>query len=310
MLAFMLVEPGVVSGEEHRYRIATVPMVSGTAIRMLYPWRAWGMTQRWSAACERPAFSTPALIHDGPAWLGNATRWVRCWSEGGNFRIEIAGFDELLLLDNGRKLVYEGEPEVDSELLEEVVLGPGMILALACHGVFSLHASAICFHKSACAFVGESGLGKSTLVRYLQEHVGPDCQRIGDDILPLESGPTRPNALPHFPQLKLSMEEQVPHDFPERVPLAAVYVLDTRSGQNAEGVRISNLPPHASTAALVRHSVASRLFTPTLLEQHLTFCAKAARQIPVRMLSYPRRFDVLPAVCEALAVDLETVAGE
>ena len=194
-------------------------------------------------------------------------------------------------------------------LFEEVVLGPGMILALAWHGVFSLHASAFAGRGAGGALVGESGRGKSTLARYLEEQGGPDWQRLADDILPLELGSERPHALPHFPQLKLAPEEQMRLESPERVPLAAVYVLDTTEGDAAEPVRIKSLPPHAAAAALVRHTVAGRLFPPAVLERHLTFCTTVAGQVPVRVLNYPRRFNILAAVREALADDLRKIVS-
>ena len=59
--------------------------------------------------------------------------------------------------------------------------------------------------------------------------------------------------------------------------------------------------------ALVSHTVAARLFGKDLLAQHLAFCAQAAAQMPVRRLAYPRRFDTLPRVRDALAADLETL---
>ena len=52
--------------------------------------------------------------------------------------------------------------------------------------------------------------------------------------------------------------------------------------------------------ALIRHTVAARLFDKPLLAAHLDFCAEAAARIPVWRLAYPHRRDVLPQVRDAI----------
>jgi hypothetical protein len=59
-----------------------------------------------------------------------------------------------------------------------------------------------------------------------------------------------------------------------------------------------------AAVALIRHTVAARLFEPDLLRQHTAFCAEAAGNTPVRLLGYPRKFTWLPGIADRLGADL------
>ena len=104
-------------------------------------------------------------------------------------------------------------------------------------------------------------------------------------------------ALPRFPQLKLPITAQPGLTFPEKIPLAAVYLLD-----KGPVIHIEAAGPASAALTLASHSVAARLFDRQLLGAHLDFCAQAAAA--VRRLVYPRIYAELPAVWQALRADL------
>jgi hypothetical protein len=129
---------------------------------------------------------------------------------------------------------------------------------------------------------------------------------MADDTVAAEfsAGPT---ALTHFPQLKLGKHEQPWHHFPEKLPLAAVYWLD-RGGsvcKGATGVELQSLSRRDATLVLMRHTMAGRLFGPSLVERHLDFCVKVSKDVAVRRLTYPFRPEVLSEISDALLADLE-----
>ena len=60
------------------------------------------------------------------------------------------------------------------------------------------------------------------------------------------------------------------------------------------------LDGYAAVLALVRHTVAARLFTAELLRQHVDACARLAASADVVRLRYPHRHEALAQVKAAL----------
>ena len=117
-----------------------------------------------------------------------------------------------------------------------------------------------------------------------------------DDILPVFSSPQGVAALPHFPQLKLPAADQYPLDAPAVLPLGAVYVLSAP----APAVEIRPLGHRQAMPAMIRHTIATRLFDRRLLAAHLAFCAGVAARVPVWSLAYPHQPEGLPQVREMI----------
>jgi hypothetical protein len=191
-------------------------------------------------------------------------------------------------------------------VIVEAMLGPALTLALAQRDVWCWHASAVLIDGRAVAFLGESGQGKSTLARWLNQQNRETWQRIGDDILPVAAAEDGVDVLPHFPQLKVAADKQPSLGLPERIPLAAVYVLGRPAHGTETEIAINPLSAQEGALALVRHTVASRLFDADLLTKQLDFCVQAAADIPLRQLIYPLRAEALPLVEQALRQDLRS----
>lgn len=186
-------------------------------------------------------------------------------------------------------------------------------LWLESRGVTVLHAGAVARGGRAVAFVGPSGIGKSTLCAEL---VADGWSFVADDGLAVDedaAGAWR--CLPGPPWLRLwpsALEgrwgraaEGLPrvHGTLEkrRLPvtggpaggegecpdLAAVYVLDRRPpGEGA--VAVEPLPPREALLGLVEHSLAAApLAALGLAAARLDRLARAAARVPVRRLRYP-----------------------
>ena len=249
------------------------------------------------------------MIYQGSHWVGRAHREVACLSSPASYRLNIEGVGHFAVAADGKVSQISEEPNVEPGIVAETMLGPVLMLALALRSTYCLHAGAVTVGGRTIAFVGESGRGKSTLAAFLGAEGGRVWQRAADDVLPVLLEGAELMARPHFPQLKLKPEEQPALGLPEQIPLAAVYVLgelaDERSGVSPE---IRPLSCSQAALALIRHTIAARLFDKQLLARHTDFCAAAASRIPVRRLVYPRRYDVLPQVRELLAADLDKIA--
>jgi len=249
--------------------------------------------------CEtKPREARAKLLYQGPGWVAGGLHQVECTLSDQGFRLEIAGVGVFRVAPDGSSFCgTDTDPDVDPEHLSQTAVGPPLVLALALQDAFCLHASAVTDGRSAVAFVGRSGTGKSSLAYLLATQPGLGWMRLADDVLAVEESARWPIALPRFPQLKLEAREQPWLDQPERLPLAAAYLLDRPTAR----VELRPLSPRDAAVALMHHTVAARLFSPALVERHLDFCARIAEQIPVSRLSYPWRLDVAPEISRALA---------
>ena len=242
-------------------------------------------------------------VYRGPGWLGQAWREVQCSRGPSGYLIRVDERSLELAIDHRGHCVAvrDGDrspgpctDELD-ELLMETVLGPGLILALALGGTWCLHASAVEIDGRVFAFAGESGVGKSTLARRLEE---AGCHRIADDVLPLEWSPVGLRALPRFPQLKVPPSEQPSLGHSESLPVAAILRV---SPAPVDSPAIERMNAAEATLALARHTVASRLFDREPLSEHLRFCADvAASGLAGYRLLYPHRPDAPARVHEQL----------
>jgi hypothetical protein len=162
---------------------------------------------------------------------------------------------------DGSAADLELSPELQSRQ-SSWLFGPALILALARRGVYCLHASSFdhevdqqVYHQGqASVIVGDSGAGKSSFARELQEsgHV----RRLTDDISPITLDHGSLVLLPFFPQLKLA---QSPPDLPEQVPLTGLIALRAAVCDQAASCEALDAP--AIYFKLLRHTVASRLFS-------------------------------------------------
>lgn len=151
-----------------------------------------------------------------------------------------------------------------------IVIGPGLLLALARRGRWCWHASAFRLPDGRCWLaLAPSGTGKSTLARSVLAQGG---LRLADDLAVV--GPDGPSVQiwPRVPQLKLSAEQHWPAAAAAALPVDGVALI-------ARGVSPARVRLHESRLllrALLGHSVASRLYDPATLARHFEFCATTA----------------------------------
>jgi hypothetical protein len=232
-------------------------------------------------------------------WVAGADRQVQTWSAPPGILMKVEGGSDFYIGQGGQVILCASRVQDDrtlSEIDRQILLGPVIVLALALRGTWSLHASAAMLREQVFAFVGESGQGKSTLAAYLAGRSG--WRLVADDILPVAPGPEGLEAKPRFPQLKLPPEAQPGPHLAESLPLQRLCVL--AEARPEEQPELELLPASQAAQVLVSHTAGTRLFEPKLLAEHLQFCAKAATQVQVYRLKYPRRREALPEIKELL----------
>lgn len=180
----------------------------------------------------------------------------------------------------------------NQEIDKTILLGPALCLNLAMNNVFCLHSSAFKIKETTFVLMAESGTGKSTIARHF--HQQKNTRRIADDILPLKVVKGEVILFPQFPQLKLSSDEQY-HG--ENLTGRIVLLF---ANKNSESVSLTKLQTFDAAKNLIKHTVASRLFSQQELANHMDFCHKVASDLPAFQLTYPHQENSLKQLSELL----------
>lgn len=209
------------------------------------------------------------------------------------------------------------------EFAPTVLVGMGMGLLLHRRGVACLHGSAVSMNGRSFALLGDSGAGKSTAAAALVMH---GATLISDDLVALR--PVRDGflveqgcanvrldaaakarilgaelelvAAPWIDKLLWDVSTNAPETqvVPADAPrLDAIYVLATAEGG---GIDIGlPLAPFLALRQLVEAWYPQGC-TPLLTQERLDDLRTVAARIPLFELRFPRRWDILPHLVEAL----------
>ncbi len=192
-----------------------------------------------------------------------------------------------------------------------------------------LHASAVMIGGRVVAFLGQSGVGKSTLCAELMRS---GCEFVADDGLALSAneggqlrcflGPPQLRLWPSTLETRLEIaaaELRRVHDTLDKrqlpirpspsaasagLELAAIYVLDRRPGPGGT-VEITPSSPQQSLLRLIEHSVAGGPASAIGLgPKRLDRLAKVVERVPVRRLGFPSDIDSTRRIRDAIMNDI------
>ncbi|KAA9397179.1 hypothetical protein Har1130_08530 [Haloarcula sp. CBA1130] len=224
---------------------------------------------------------------------------------------------------DGKSIAVDPASDVPSEVLRHVLVGPALNHLLDQRGYFVLHASTVSIDGRAVAFVGESGVGKTTtaMACLLNGH-----RVLSDDVAAITLGDSGPVVRSGYPSMKLDPEaveafdppveppEQVHggrprhfyglrHDQPATpVPLERIYLLE-----DGESIAMEPVRPDEQVMALVDNT-----YTLGALEadgqavSNFNACGKIVEMTDIRRLRRPRNLDTLPAVAASIQADLDS----
>lgn len=294
-----------------------------------------------SANGGKPECSFQLLSRRGPwprprEWLlhyelPGGERWLSCGKGNGHYLLRFHELADFVVSREGERITCSSAPATPPETIRHLLLDQVLPLVLNLRGKEALHASAVLTPHGACAFLGEAGWGKSTLaasfVRSGGTALSDDCLMLDEDegrilgvpsypgvrLWPdsaavLSGGPHSPPPMPHYTgKRRVDLDGRGPL---APVPLRGLYVLAPAVGQEAEGgAKIEPMAPGEGLMELVRHTFRLDLSDRAMLARQFVFLTRVVARVPVRRLSYPRDFSVLPAVQEAILRDLEGRSG-
>lgn len=230
------------------------------------------------------------------------------------------GLAEFLISPDGRQIGWRRSARASNEAFRSYLLSQVLSFSLLARGREPLHASAVAVDGGVIAFVGNCGLGKSSLTAAFLRAGYP---MVTDDLLVLsrrgagylvEVGVPRIKLFPHVARRLLEIQSgwrmnpgtaklvlPVPRAMRAigRLPLHTMYVL-----QRGRSVRITPLAPAAAFVEVVRCAFNTVELDAGRLASQFRFARGLAAAARVRRLSYPRRLASLGQVRAAILSDL------
>lgn len=195
-------------------------------------------------------------------------------------------------------------------------------LALSHRGRLVLHGSAVVIDGRAVAFVGPGGAGKSTLTASLAAggaavladdalvtgadgaaatiHASYPALRLWPDAAAGVGGGAAPPVAGYTEKRRLGRGEGLAF-VADAAPIARLYVVGPRAARRP---RIDALSKREAVMALLTHSYVLDTSAAERLGEQLNAACRLVDAVPVRALTYPRRFDRLPEVRDAILRDL------
>lgn len=248
---------------------------------------------------------------DGSTWLSIARL------EDG-YLLRFPAYADFIVSTDARSV--SGYPRVGCplETLRHLLLNQVIPVVLSHLGKLVLHASACALPHGVAAFVGMTGMGKSTLAASFGRQGYPV---LTDDCLLVEGQGEEMMAVPSYPGLRLWPEtvtalfdrepvlqplanytdkkrllfDQADSDAPRS--LRAIYVLAPPDDlQDSENITITSLSASEALLETVKHSFQLDITDRKKLGQAFMQRERLARSVPFFRLSFPREHVILPAV--------------
>jgi hypothetical protein len=236
-----------------------------------------------------------------------------CWKE--HFEFVVSASAKLILW---RKL-----REVSNEVFFTYFLSQVLSYCLLAHGIEPLHATAIVVDGQAVAFLGSSGIGKSSLAAAFMQK---GYLLLTDDVLALEFRGENVWARPGIARMKLNPDSadavfcgrrsismnsftskmifplnDSQHDN-RTVRLRALYTLPYKPSKSR--ILVRRLAGRSSFLPIVQNTFNTTVLHAQRLKQQFAFASRLARLIPIKRLSYPKRLDILPDIADAILADM------
>ena len=250
-----------------------------------------------------------------------------CRLEDGSHFVRWSGLFEFVIAAGGRRIACRSLEHASPEALHTYLLGQVLSFALLEHGIEPLHATAAVVNGQAVAFTGECGYGKSSLGAAFLQAGHP---LLTDDLLVPVTRDGSMFAQAGMPRIKLFPEvaEQflgkqvrgtpmnprtrklvIPLDalqaYSCAAPLAAIYVLGAPARQSGGSrITIRRLSRRGAFIALLRNTFNRVVTEPERLKRQFVWAGHLASSVRMKSLSYPRAFESMPTLREAILADL------
>ena len=246
--------------------------------------------------------------------------WTQFYRDDQGYLLRFPLLADFSVSADGDRVVCSPAPGVTDTTQQHLYLNQVLPLVLSRLGKLVFHGSAVEIDGGAVAFMAESGRGKSTLAASFAVN---GCNFLTDDGLVVEDVQGRYLAMPSHPSIRLwkdSEEALVPSGsiaepalhftsklrfmagdaipFCDRPrPIRTIYFLGDES---ATDIVFQRLSKSEALLELVKHSFLLDLEDRDLLASHFDRVARLVQERIYYRLDYPRRYEDLPRVREAI----------
>lgn len=256
--------------------------------------------------------------------------WLLFAKMDSGYLLRFNGLADFFISDNGKKIAYLSDDETPPNTLRHLLLNQVIPLVINLRGSEALHASAVLAQGGTIAFIGSTGSGKSTLAG---SFLCAEHPFVSDDCLAVSEKRGGIYAIPAYPGLRLWEDSltwlfgnnrrfesvahyTTKHQFPiekkpkvfcsEQQPLNRIYLIAGPSEVGKDRhIIIEPLTHRDSFMALVKSTFRLDITDRTMLKRQFQFLERVVSCVSVRRLIFPRDFNLLPAVREAILKDLQ-----
>ena len=246
---------------------------------------------------------------------------------GDGFEIRFPGVADFVIDRAGRWTVRCSDPGDAVQRWRGVFEQHVQPLLVSLRGEQVFHGGATQVGEEAIAFLGQSGRGKSTLTTAFAKR---GYAFLSDDCLHLDYSRTRIYVHPHAahvrlwedsaaelgegrsvyvegsPKPRLEAAADLPH-CNRLLPLSRLYLL---GDADVDVPTITPLSPSQALIGLTANAFVLDIKNPEVLKRNLAAAARLVREVSMRRLDYPRRYEMLPSVVDAVLADVASaVAG-
>lgn len=250
----------------------------------------------------------------------DGTLWAEFYRTGKHYLLRFPGLADFTISANGMEVVAYPVSVVSDETVHHLYLNQILPLAISRQWKLVLHAGAVEVENAAVAFIGVSGRGKSTLVA---SFATSGYRFLADDGLQVDKGSDGYLIKPSYPSIRLwddarqalipkTTRAAPPVDYTPKArlladnevsfcdltrPLRCMYFLGE---WNTDAVRIEPVNGRDAMVELVKHSFLLDTEEREMRAHHFGQLSSLAEGSMFFRLDYPRRFDILPEVRDAV----------
>jgi hypothetical protein len=250
----------------------------------------------------------------------DGTVWTEFYRAGPDYLLRFPGLADFDVSKEGTTVIAYPAPTTDADTLEHLHINQVVPLALSRQGRPSFHASVVTVTGGAVAFLGETGMGKSTLAAsfalaedefltddsLIIEETTAGCHampshasvRLWPDSVEalVDGGTRRASAISYSTKARMLAGEALTHR-EESLPLLAAYLLEWES---VDKVTIRALSGAERHMAWVNNSFLLDIEDRALLADHFDWTCRIAQTVPTFALDYPRDYGMLSQVRDAV----------
>jgi hypothetical protein len=247
-------------------------------------------------------------------------QWAQFFRTEAGYLLRFPDLADFQISRDGTKVTSSPAPDVSDDTIQHLYLNQVQPLALARQGKFVFHASAVEIESGAVAFLGESGRGKSTLAA---SFATSGFRFLADDGLVVEPDNGGYQVMPSHPSIRLwnDSEQALIGDSVTKAP-PLEYTSKARF-LASDGIHFCDHPRHLhrvyflgdgtpqqpvferliaadALIELVKHSFLLDIEEREMLAAQFDELSRLVRQPIYYRLDYPRRFEDLAQVRQAI----------